>query len=145
MIFKALDTQEEWDWFHQRTHVLRCEDSQGIVVLESPTGPIAAIAVFDSFTRDNGCNVHMAIDNPLVLRYKLLEEIARHLFITCGLRRLFGLVPANNEKALKLNRHIGMTEVARIPHGVAEGVDYIVLCLERTECRWIPEEFREAA
>jgi hypothetical protein len=54
-------------------------------------------------------------------------------------------VPSNNEKALKLDRHIGFKEVARIPNAVAEGVDYIVMCMEKSECRWLPEELREAA
>ena len=104
---------------------------------------IQAIAVFDSFTVD-ACSVHFAIDNPFVIKHGFLNEIARHLFIQCGRKRIFGLVPSNNEKALKLDKHIGMEEVARIPDAVKEGVDYIVMRMDKESCRWI-EQNKEAA
>lgn len=143
MIFAPLTTAEEWAWFKERAHVIACEDSQGIVVYDDAQN-IAAMAVFDSFTVD-GCSVHLAIDNPFAIRHGLFSEVARHAFVACGRKRMFGLVPSNNAKALKLDRHIGFTEVARIPNAVAEGVDYIVMCLEKADCRWLTEEMREAA
>lgn len=142
MKFFPLELPHEWDWMRRRTHLIACEDSKGIVVYDN--NGIAAIAVFDSFTVD-GCSVHLAIDNPLAIRHGLFSEVARHAFHACGRKRVFGLVPSNNEKALKLDRHIGFKEVARIPNAVAEGVDYIVMCMEKSECRWLPEELREAA
>ena len=142
MKFLPLRLPHEWEWVRQRTHVIACEDSQGIVVYDN--NGIAAVAVLDSFTVD-GCCVHLAIDNPLAIRHGLFSEVARHAFHACGRKRVFGLVPSNNEKALKLDRHIGFTEVARIPNAVAEGVDYIVMCMEKSECRWLPEELREVA
>lgn len=105
---------------------------------------IAAMAVFDSFTVD-ACSVHLAVDNPMVLRHGLFEAIAFHLFEICGRTRIFGLVPDNNAKALKLDEHIGFKEVARIPHAVSEDVGYVVLELHKRDCRFLPEELREAA
>lgn len=133
--FKALTTQAEWDWIWSRAYPLACKDSQGLVAYNE-AGDILAAAVFDSFTPD-ACQVHIAIDNPMVIRRGFLNEIARHLFVTCGRKRLFGLVPSDNEKAYRLDTHIGLTEVARIPNGYSEGVDYIVLCMEKADCRWL--------
>ena len=80
----------------------------------------------------------------MALRHGLLEEIARHVYLDCGRERIFGLVPSNNNKALKLNKHIGMSEVARIPNGVMTGVDYVIMCLEKADCRFLPKQ-KEAA
>ena len=142
-LFKPLDTMEEWLWFKDKTHVLRCEDSQGIMAYNEQ-GIIQAAAIFDSFSPD-GCSVHWAIENPMVLRHKFLQAIAYHLFVTCKRERIFGLVPSNNTKALKFDHNVGMREVARIPHAMGEGIDYIIMTMTKAECRWLPEELREAA
>ena len=116
MILLPISKDSEWAWFKAQTSTIRCEDTQGLVVY-GDTDEVQAMAVFDSFTVDS-CTVHWAVANPMVLRNRFLEEIAHHLFVTCGRERIFGLVPSNNEKALKFDLHIGMREVARIPvHG----------------------------
>jgi len=138
--FKPLTTEAEWDWVWQRARPMWMKDSQGIVAYDADSGEIQAICVMDSWTND-ACSTHFAIDNPMVIRRGFFHEIARHIFIACNRKRFFGLLPGNNEKALKLDLHIGMVEVARIPHGYAEGVDYIVLGMDRKQCaRWLNEE-----
>jgi hypothetical protein len=141
--FKPLTAKSEWAWFHQRTFTIACEDSQGIVAYDDSTQTIAAVCVADSFTVD-ACNVHFAIERPIVIKHGFLHEIARHLFIACGRKRIFGLVPANNSKALKLDTHIGFREVARVPDGYAEGIDYVVLRMDRETSPWL-EQIRRAA
>jgi hypothetical protein len=143
MKFEPLQHGWEWDWFKKRTSVIAMEDSQGLVVYNGDA-TIAAGAVFDSFTED-GCQVHWAVDNPMVLRRGFLQEIARHLFVTRGRERIFGLVPDNNKRALKFDEHIGMREIARIPHALGEGVGYIVMTMTKDECRWLADEFKEEA
>ena len=142
MMFRPLQNQEEWNWVRTRAHCIFCEDSQGIIAYDERG--IQAVAVFDSFTVD-ACNVHFAIHNPFVIRSGFLVQIAIHLFVTCGRNRIFGLVPSTNKKALKLDTHIGMKEVTRVPDALAKGVDYVVLRMNKDECRWLPEELREAA
>jgi len=142
--FKALDTVAEWVWFKTRVPFTASEDSQGIVAMLGDD--IVAICVADGFNKDS-CNVHYAIDNPMVIRRGFLNEVFRHLFITCGKKRVFGLVPANNQKALKLDLHIGFSEVCRIPDGFETGIDYVVIRMDREDCRWIcaADEDRRAA
>jgi len=117
---------------------LRCEDSQGIVAYDD-NNKIVAMAVFDGFTVDS-CHAHVAITNPLVIRSGFLHEVFCHLFYTCGLKRVFGLVPTNNEKALKFDVKIGFTEVARVPDGFETGVDYAVVRMDKEDCRWIHQQ-----
>ena len=132
----------EWAWFKERTSVIMCEDSKGIVA-RNEDGIIQAICVADSFSVD-ACSVHFAIANPFVIRHGFLTAIADWLFGQCGRSRIFGLVPSNNKKALKLDKHIGFEEVAVIPKVLAENVDYVVLCMTREQCRWLTPALKEA-
>ena len=138
--FKPLTTQNEWVWVQARAHPIQCSDSQGIVAYDDRG--IQAVCVADSFTVD-ACSVHFAIANPFVIRAGFFHEVARHLFIQCGRNRIFGLVPANNEKAIKLDLHMGFREVARIPDAYAEGVDYIVVRMDKSDTRWLTDEQRQ--
>lgn len=141
--FKPLTTKPEWDWMFALCNMIRCEDSQGVVGYDEK-GNLQCGAVFDSFTND-ACSVHLAILNPMVIRHGFLDELARHLFVTCKRQRIFGLVPSNNAKALKLNKHLGWREVARIPDAIRLGVDYVVMRMDKEECKWLPKEFKEEA
>lgn len=140
--FTPLTTPHEWQWFKERTHVISCEDTQGIVAYRE-TGAIAGMVVFDTWT-DSSVNVHFAIDDPACIRRGLFRETAIHAYHVGGKKRLFGLVPSNNTKALRLNKKIGFTEVARVPDAIDDGVDYIVMRLNKEDCRWLPALLKEA-
>ncbi len=139
--FKPLTDATEWQWVKSRTGVICVEDSQGIVAYRN--GEIVAVCVIDTIVADS-VHVHFAVDYPLVIKHGFFHEIARHVFEVLGKQRMFGLVPANNEKALKIDKNIGFKEVARVPHGYKTGVDLVVMKMEREECRFAPER-REAA
>ena len=120
-----------------RTHVILCEDSFGIVAKDEE-GEIQAMCMADTFSVD-ACCVHLAIDNPYVLKYGFFQEVAQLLFIQKKRERLFGLVPDNNEKAIKLDKHIGFKEVTRIPDALMDGIGYIVMRMDKNDCRWLEE------
>ena len=142
--FKPLQTNEEWDWVLRRAHPMRVEDSQGIVAYEDTTGKIAGIVVMDSWT-PSGCQTHFAIDNPICIRRGLFCEVAYHIHVVCKRRFIFGLIPANNDKAYKFDIKMGFEEVARVPDGFDIGVDYIVVRLAKEDNSWLPKEFRAEA
>ena len=142
--FKPLTTEAEWKWVWDRARPMAVKDTQGIVAYEDTTGEIAGVVVMDSWTA-SGCQTHFAIDNPICIRRGLFNEVARHVYVTCGRRYIFGLIPANNEKAHKFDLKMGFKEVARVPDGYDIGIDYIVVRMSREECRWLPQELREAA
>lgn len=142
--FKPLDTPFEWDWVWKRAQPMACKDTQGIVAYDDETGAISGIVVMDSWTK-SGCQAHFAIDNAMCIRRGLFNEVARHIYVDCGLEYIFGLIPANNEKAHKFDLKMGFKEVARIPDGYDIGVDYIVVRMSRAECRWAPKELQEVA
>jgi hypothetical protein len=141
--FKLMNSPVEWRWFKERTSVIACEDTQGIVALDRHLQIVAA-AVFDTWTLES-VNVHLAIDNPMAIRRGLFTEVAVHAYVQNDRKRMFGLVPGNNEKALRLNEKIGFREVARVPDGIHTGVDTVVMRLDREDCRWLPARIRAAA
>ncbi len=140
--FKPLDKQYEWEWIWQRAHPMQVEDSQGIVAYEDTTGAIAGVVIMDSWT-PSGCQTHFAIDNPICIRRGLFREVAYHIHVVCARRYIFGLVPANNVKALNFDFKMGFEKVATVPEGYDTGVDYIVLRLAKENNRWLGKEFRE--
>lgn len=132
-MFKPLTVGLEWEWFVEKTHVIRCEDTQGIVAYDGRG--IAGVFVCDSFSVD-ACCTHLALENPLCIRRGFFSEIARHLFVTLQRKRVFGQVPDNNTKALRLNKKIGYVEVARVPNAVQEGIGYIIMDMTPESCRF---------
>jgi len=134
-IFYPLATYDEWRWFQERTHAIRQEDTQGIAAYRN--NRLVAVCVLDTFTPVS-VTAHLTIADPFVLRDGFFKKVAFHIFVTCGKDRVFGLVPSNNHKALKLNRHIGFKQVSYIPNTIEEGVDTVVMCLEKHSCRFLP-------
>ena len=149
MKIRALNIQADW-WFMRKMGAapVMCQDTKGLVAYDH-TG-ICGIVVMDSWSH-NSCQVHMAIKRPQCLRHGLFEEVSGYACVTGGREILIGLVPADNEKALKLDRHIGFTEVCRIRDGHAKGVDTVIMELRAADNRWLKrwkdgrEERRAAA
>ena len=135
MIFRPLNIKDDW-WYmiEGGSPPVLCANTQGIVAVEK--GKIWAMVVMDSWSH-NSVQVHMRITNPLVLRHGLMEECSRHIHIVADRQIIIGLVPGDNSKALKLNRHIGYTEVHRIKDGHALGVDTVIMELRAADNRWL--------
>jgi hypothetical protein len=127
-------SEREWQWLRKRARCLYCEDSIGIALHEDD-GTIAAVVVMDSWS-NSSCQVHMAIGNPMALRHGLLEAVTDFVFNERGRSVMIGLVPANNAKALKLNKHIGFTQVFSLEDGYDKGVDYVVMQMREADSRW---------
>ena len=91
-------------------------------------GQIVSGIVFNNF---NACNAtaHIACSKPNKLFLELLDHAFLYAFETCGLRRLTGLVEADNSKALKLDKHIGFLQESIMREAGSEGQDVVVLVL----------------
>tara|TARA_R110002110_G_scaffold34535_3_gene117380 strand:- start:1360 stop:1797 length:438 start_codon:yes stop_codon:yes gene_type:complete len=91
-------------------------------------GQLVSGIVFNNF---NECNAtaHIACSKPNKLFLELLDHAFLYAFETCGLKRLTGLVEADNSKALKLDKHIGFIEEGVMQKAGSEGQDMVVLVL----------------
>jgi len=96
----------------------------------------------DNWT-NNSVQMHLLVKSPLVLKYGFIEAAYDLVFNEIGVEYVYGMVPGDNERAVKLNEHMGFTEKIRLENGWAEGCDYIVMELKKENCRYLP--VREAA
>lgn len=140
--YSPMSTASQWQWIAQRARPILSSDSCGILAVRD-TGELLAGAVMDSFT-NTACNVHLAIENPIVLRHGFLERVAQETFLLRNRKTIFGLTPSDNAKALKFNEHIGMKYVTEIPDAYDEGVGYVVTRMDRDTSPWLLR-VREAA
>ena len=140
--FVPFTFEDHGQWVKELINPVYCEDTKGIVALRDDK-PVAAV-ITDSWTH-TACNVHIGCTDPLVFKHGLLQEAALWIFGVCQREHIVGIVPADNAKALKINKHIGFTEFARIPDGYNYGVDIVLMRLNREDCKYLPTELRKAA
>ena len=98
-------------------------------------GELVAGVVLNNFTPCSA-TVHLAVSKPTKLLSELLDHAFIYAFETCKLRRLTGLVEANNGKSLKIIKHLGFVEEGVMREAGTDGQDIIVLVL------W-PESYRK--
>lgn len=110
------------------------------IVAENPEP--CGVVLLDNFT-DTSASAHIAVQNPMALRELHLETF-KHVFLVLNKRMLLGITPSDNMKALKLHKHLGFTEIARIKDGYAYGVDQVVLQMLREDCKYLTK-LREVA
>lgn len=106
-------------------------------------GEIVAAAVYDCFSSFE-CSVHLASDGTRRwLNREFLVAGFAYPFIQCGFDSITGLVPADNEAAMRFDLHIGWKTVGVRHKAAPGGKDIVILEMLRADCRWIPEEFRK--
>lgn len=138
---RELNFSTDWAWVSRVISPVLCADSCGIVAVENDE--IVSAAVYDSFTKSSA-NVHLGILKPIVIRRGFLFFVADYIFNFRGRKRIFGLTPEDNHRAIKFNAHIGMQEVGRIADAYDDGVGYVVTRMDRENCRWL-EPIKESA
>ena len=128
----------EWDWgfINSIIGIKQCEDTGGIMAIDSLTNTTVGACVMDNWTQ-NSVQCHFMITSPMVLKHQFLDCCFDYMFNTVGVNRVYGLVPANNEKAVKLNTHMGFTIKARLDEAYEVGVDYLVMEMTRENCPFL--------
>ncbi|OWY39390.1 hypothetical protein CEK28_08710 [Xenophilus sp. AP218F] len=102
---------------------------------------LLAAVVYERFSECD-CNIHVASDESgHWLTRAFLAQVFAYPFIQCGLRRVTGLVPAKNQRALRFDQHLGF-EVEGYCEQAMPGDDIVVLGMLRRRCRFIPKEYR---
>ncbi len=110
-------------WFLKRAPINVMVGTRGIVA--HVKDEIYGIVVLDSWT-ENSCQIHVAIDRPICLKYGFWDEVCRYVFLESGRGIIYGITPEDNHKALKFNAHIGLQELYRLKDAYAIGIDMIV-------------------
>jgi hypothetical protein len=144
MVFMKLgirffDGQTDWAWVQEQIGILRVEDTGGMVAFNEETGELLAACMWDNWTA-NSVQCHFMITTPMIFRHGFAEEVFDYIFNYKGRKFIYGMVPGDNENALKINEHIGFTEKMRLPDAWADGVDYVVVELKKENCLYLPNE-----
>lgn len=101
-------------------------------------GELVAGIVIDHF---NGSNAfaHVTITKPGKDTYALIRAFFDYAFNQLRLKRVTGLVPSENTRALAFDKKVGFEQEFVIKDGSAAG-DMIVLVMRPDKCRWINQK-----
>ena len=133
----------DWAWINHQVGIKWCEDTDAIMAVDMDTSSILGACIMDNWTA-NSVQCHFMITNPMVLKQKFLECCFEFIFNISGVERIYGLVPANNTKAIKFNTHLGFTIKARMEEAFEKGVDYILMELKQKNCLHLPKHEQAA-
>ena len=136
--FREFVGEWDWGWINQICPVMRVEDTGGIMAIDVSTDTTVGAFITDNWTQ-NSVQCHFMIDNPMVLKHSFLECCFNYVFNVRGMSRIYGMVPANNEKAIKINTHMGFTVKARLEDAFEVGVDYLIMELKRENCMYLDQ------
>tara|TARA_R110000851_G_scaffold288960_1_gene443086 strand:- start:5486 stop:5905 length:420 start_codon:yes stop_codon:yes gene_type:complete len=126
----------DWGWVKQRVDIHRVEDTCGIMAVDLDTNTTVAACILDSWT-PNSVQGHMVIDNSLVLRHQFLECCANYIYDVRGVKYVMGVVPDNNKKAIKMNKHMGYTVIAEVPDVIEDGCGVVIMQLTKENCTFL--------
>lgn len=99
-------------------------------------GKLIAGMVMDCYVKDARCSMHVAGDGKQWLNREFLWFCFHYVFDQLGCKVVLGMVNADNEDALKFDRHLGFRNLCVIKDGAGE-CDLIVLQMRREWCRWL--------
>ncbi len=137
LVIRAMVGSEDWPWINRQVGIIQCEDTQGIVAVDADLGyERVGACVLDNIT-PTSVQAHFMITSPMVLRHRFLQTCFSHVFNRLGKTVMYGLVPANNEKALRLNKKMGFTEAIRLKGAYTADVDYVLMELRKENCRYL--------
>lgn len=95
-------------------------------------GDLTAVIAYNGFV-GKICVMHVAAKGTRWITKELLWAAFDYPFNQCKVTSVIGLVAADNEKAIRLDEHLGFREVYRISDGFKEGVDLIVFQMDREQ------------
>ena len=136
LTFRPLIAPDDWRKIQEVLPALWVEDTAGIVAIDE-NGILVGASLMDNWT-NNSVQMHFMITSPLVLKHGFIEASFDIVFNEMNLNYVYGMVPGDNEKAIRLNKHMGFTEKMRLEEGWAVGVDYVCMELKRENCRYLP-------
>ena len=124
---------EHFAWLQERTGCVLTSDFRA---LEAVSGErITGMVGYCNWT-PNAVEAHMAVDSAIAWRH-LVGPAFEYPFATR--EALLAVVPAHNERSLRLTRKFGFTEAHRVRDGWAAGDDLILFELRRGDCRFLKE------
>ena len=128
--FRAFRGEYDWGWVRSKVAVLRVQDTGGIMAIDEEKNQTVGAVIFDNWTH-NAVQMHLALENSMVLRHGFFEEVFDYVFNFRGKNKAYAYVTEDNERAIRLNKKLGGEVVARLKDGWAVGTDYLLFELKK--------------
>lgn len=119
----------------QGIDLARAADQQGIGLERD--GELVGGVMYEGF---NGHNIwmHCAGVGAWITR-DLLRAAFSYPFVQLNVSNVWGWVDASNQKARRLDEHLGFTQQAVLTGAAKDGGDVIIYRMTREECRFLPK------
>lgn len=127
---------EALGWLEDRMGYSFNRNARGLLAVDE-MGRIRGGVAWDHWTTTS-CEMHQVFTTPIAMRV-LLKEAFRYPFVKAEKKTIFGRTPENLPDALHSAMHFGFQEEARLKDGYDEGVDMIILRLDRRDCRFLED------
>ena len=92
--------------------------------------------IFYNFTGES-ISLHVASWTPRWIDRDMLWVTFDYPFKQLGVNRIFGMVPEENRHAQQFNVKLGFHYVARVEGFYRGNIACMVMCLERSDCRFL--------
>lgn len=122
----------------QGVELPRSADQQGIGLERD--GELVGGVLYERFN-GSGIWMHDAGVGRWITK-DLLKAAFEYPFIQLGVRNVWGSVESSNEKARRLNEHLGFKQHAVLTGAARDGGDVIIYRMTREECRFLQKDFK---
>lgn len=134
------DKDRMLDWLCERVNYLDLDAGARAIGWER-NGALVGVVAYDRFSYCD-CSMHVASDGSRKwLNKEFLAAVFAYPFIQCDLKRVTGPVAAKNRDALRFDLKLGFRVEGRCPRALPND-DLVILGMLRSECRFIPVEYR---
>lgn len=127
-----------WEEIQKHLQLLWVEDTRGLVATDEEDNLLCA-AVYDNLT-GTSLQAHFLIIDLRPLAEGWMDLVHHYAFVELGVKAVYGLIPGNNEKALRFNTNLGFTIKCRMEEAYAPGIDYVVMELRAENRRYGKEK-----
>lgn len=123
-------------WVAQRVGRSTPWTDEGAIGLEQD-GELVAGIVLAECVPGVRASMHCAGDGKTWLNRAFLFAVFDYAFNMMRVRVLINKVSCNNEASLRFTKHIGFTEIARIPEAWDGKNEMVLFTMHRAQCRWL--------
>jgi RimJ/RimL family protein N-acetyltransferase len=132
------DKQRVADWVSEKIGCSKWHSDFEALGLEMD-GVLVAGVVVDGYVENARCSMHVAGEGRRWLNREFIRVCFDYVFRQLRCKVVLGPVSSANEAALRFDKHLGFTEVGRVPEGSADG-DLVILKMTKADCRWLEKK-----
>lgn len=125
-------------WVAQR---MDCDPWDAAALGLERDGELVAGVVLADYVENARGSLHCAGVGKYWLTRQFLHAVFDWCFVQLGLKVLVNQVSASNADSLRFTKHIGFTELARIPKAWDGESDLVLFELRPENCRWLGEHY----